>query len=245
MSVETHQKENGVLQITLHDPEKRNALGIAMFNGIDEGLLQVTNRTGCVLLSGEGNAFCSGFDMKACTNDLSILSTYITRLSILIRSLRRLPVPVVCAAHGTAIAGGCAILTGCDFVVGSINGMYGYPVHRIGISPAVTIPTLFQKLGHGRARALVMSGELINGTDAFSIGLLSHLEESDEKVVPRAIELAESLAQKPPQAMQATKQWLNELDGSLDDALFELPANDSSSLIGDETQEMLQKLWKK
>ncbi len=245
MSVEINQEDNGILQITLRDPEKRNALGIAMFDEIDDGLSQVTGDTRCVLLSGEGSVFCSGFDMKACATDISILSTYITRLSALIRALRRLRMPVVCAAHGGAIAGGCAILTGCDFVVGSKEAKYGYPVHRIGISPAVTIPTLFQKLGHGRARSLVMSGEVIRGTEAFSIGLLTHLEDSDEQVMLRARKLAESLAQKPPHAMKVTKQWLNELDGSLDDARFDLPANDSSSSIGDETQELLQKLWKK
>ena len=245
MVVTTQQIDNGLLHISLNDPEKRNALGIAMFDGIDDGLSQVTDHTRCVLLSGEGSAFCSGFDMKACATDLSILSTYIKRLSTLIRTLRRLPIPVVCAAHGGGIAGGCAILTGCDFVVGSIDGKYGYPVHRIGVSPAVTIPTLFQKLGHGRARALVMSGEVISGTDAFFIGLLTHLEDSDEQVMLKARALAELLASKPPHTMKVTKQWLNELDGSLDDELFELPANDSASLIGDETQEMLQKLWKK
>jgi hypothetical protein len=45
--------------------------------------------------------------------------------------------------------------------------------------------------------------------------------------------------------LQATKRWLNELDGSLDDKLFDLPANDSSGSIGDEAREMLHQLWKK
>jgi len=236
--------ENGVTRITLNNPEKRNALGIEMFDAIDGAMDTIDANVKCVLLLGEGSVFCSGFDMNACAEDVSILQIYIKRLSTLIRTLRRLHCPVVVAAHGAAIAGGCAMLTGCDFVVGSVEGKYGYPVHRIGISPAVTIPTLFQKLGQGRARALVMSGEILNGSNAFSSGLLTHLE-NDEQVAHRSLEIAESLAEKPPVALQATKRWLNELDGSLDDERFDLPSDDSSDSIGEETLNMLIQLWKK
>ena len=237
--------EHGVTRITLNNPEKRNALGIEMFDAIDSAIDSIDANAKCVLLSGEGSVFCSGFDMKACAENVSILGTYIKRLSVLIRALRRLHCPVVVAAHGAAIAGGCAVLTGCDFMVGSVEGKYGYPVHRIGISPAVTIPTLFQKLGQGRARALVMSGETLNGSSAFRSGLLTHLEENDEQVAHRALEIAQSLAEKPPVALQATKRWLNVLDGSLDNDRFDKPANDSASSIGNQTQKLLSVLWKK
>jgi enoyl-CoA hydratase/carnithine racemase len=183
--------------------------------------------------------------MKACVGNLPLLEQYILRLTALIRTLRRIPAPVVVAAHGAAIAGGCAILTGCDFTIGSQVAKYGYPVHQIGISPAVTIPTLFQKLGEGRARTLVLSGEIIDGSDAYAIGLLSHLEETDEQAIVTANELAEALAQKPPIALRATKRWLNELDGSLDDERFDKPANQSASDLGEETEKMLNQLWNK
>ena len=243
--VQVKQSEYGVLQLTLNDPKRRNALGIEMFDALDRGIQGVNANTRCILLLGEGSVFCSGFDMKACVDNLSILETYILRLSSLIRSLRRLPVPVVVAAHGAAIAGGCALLTGCDFVVGSNDSTYGYPVHRLGISPAVTIPTLFQKLGEGRARSFVLSDELVNGRIAFEEGLLTHLEDVDDEVTKVATTLAQSLAQKPPHALQATKRWLNELDGSLDDSRFDAPATHSARAIGKETLEMLNQLWKK
>jgi methylglutaconyl-CoA hydratase len=237
--------DSGILQITLNNPEMRNAINIEMFDAIDEAIEQTNTQTKCVLLKGEGVIFCSGFDMKACAGNLPLLEQYILRLTALIRTLRRLPAPVVVAAHGAAIAGGCAILTGCDFAIGSQVAKYGYPVHRIGISPAVTIPTLFQKLGEGRARTLVLSGEIIDGSDAYAIGLLSHLEETDEQAIVTANELAEALAQKPPIALRATKRWLNELDGSLDDERFDKPANQSASDLGEETEKMLNQLWNK
>lgn len=240
-----NQSDNGVLHISLHDAKKRNALGTEMFDALDIAINAVNGKTRCVLLCGEGPAFCGGFDMKACVDNLEILETYILRLSKLIRSLRRLAMPVVVCAHGAAIAGGCALLTGCDFVVGSLDSKYGYPVHRIGISPAVTIPTLFQKLGEGPARALALGGEIIDGEKALNIGLLTHLEESTNCARAKAQELADSLAAKPPIALQTTKQWLNELDGSLDDEFFDAPAKHSASSLGEETKTLLNNLWKK
>jgi len=246
MSIVKHeQDDDGVLRITLQDAKKRNALGVEMFDAIDGALQSLDGQTRCVLLAGEGPVFCAGFDMKACVDNIEVLEIYILRLSKLIRTLRRVSVPVVVAAHGAAIAGGCAVLTGCDFVVGSKEAKYGYPVHQIGISPAVTIPTLFQKVGEGRARSLSLSGEIIYGSDAYAMGLLSHLEETDTQAIALASELAMELSKKPPIALQATKRWLNELDGSLDDERFDLPAIQSSSSLGEETKRMLRQLWGK
>ena len=246
MSIVKHeQDDDGVLRVTLQDAKKRNALGVEMFDAIDGALQSLDGQTRCVLLAGEGPVFCAGFDMKACVDNIEVLEIYILRLSKLIRTLRRVSVPVVVAAHGAAIAGGCAVLTGCDFVIGSKEAKYGYPVHQIGISPAVTIPTLFQKVGEGRARSLSLSGEIIYGSDAYAIGLLSHLEETDTQAIAIASALAMELSKKPPIALQATKRWLNELDGSLDDERFDLPAIQSSSSLGEETERMLRQLWGK
>jgi methylglutaconyl-CoA hydratase len=246
MSIVKHeQDDDGVLRVTLQDAKKRNALGVEMFDAIDGALQSLDGQTRCVLLAGEGPVFCAGFDMRACVDNIEVLEIYILRLSKLIRTLRRVSVPVVVAAHGAAIAGGCAVLTGCDFVVGSKEAKYGYPVHQIGISPAVTIPTLFQKVGEGRARSLSLGGEIIYGSDAYAIGLLSHLEETDTQAIAIASALAMELSKKPPIALQATKRWLNELDGSLDDERFDLPAIQSSSSLGEETERMLRQLWEK
>ena len=243
--VETNQSSEGVLTIFLNDSKKRNALGIAMFDAIDNAIALCNDNINCVLLRGNGLTFCAGFDMQACSEDLDLVGTYIKRLSTLVRRLRRLPVPIVVAAHGAAIAGGCALLTGCDFTVGSIGGKYGYPVHQLGISPAVTIPTLNQRLGNGPARSLLLSGEILDGNEAHSIGLLTHLCDDDESVQKTAETLATSIAEKPPHAIRVTKQLLNELDGSLDDSIFDPVAGDTAAAVSEETRTLLRALWDK
>jgi methylglutaconyl-CoA hydratase len=169
---------------------------------------------------------------------------YIERLSKTIRSLRRLDAIVVAAVQGSAIAGGCALLTGCDFVFVNADAKLGYPVHQIGVSPAVTIPTLQQSIGMGRARSLLMSGAVVSGERAVELGLASHLVKIDENVVDQARQFCEQLGRKGPIALRATKQWLNELDGSLDDDRFDSAVVGSAALCdGDEAHLMLTNYW--
>ena len=162
------------------------------------------------------------------------------------RALRRLPQVVVAAVQGAALAGGCALLSACDFVFVAPDATLGYPVHRIGVSPAVTIPTLRLAAGDGPARALLMSGRLIDGREAVRIGLASHLAESSATLHDEATAFCRALAEKGPNALRATKAWLNELDGSLDDAPFDRAAIASASLAdGDEAVAMLRAFWSK
>jgi enoyl-CoA hydratase/carnithine racemase len=160
------------------------------------------------------------------------------------RSLRRLPQIVIAHVHGAAIAGGCAILSACDFIVVAPDCKLGYPVHAIGISPAVTIPTLRLALGDGPARSLLMSGEIIEGSEAHRRGLATHLATSADALPAEVMALAQLLTRKGTHALRATKAWLNELDGSNADANFEPNAQDSANACkSDEARSMLAAYW--
>ena len=130
-------------------------------------------------------------------------------------------------------------------VGGHVHQSHARAVHGIGVSPAVTIPTLMQAVGPGAARTLVMGGALIEGPEALRIGLATHLAESDETVAGEAMELCRMLEKKPHEALRTTKAWLNELDGSLDDARFDGPVEGSVELAGRaSSQALLRKFWK-
>ena len=238
--------DSGIATIALNDPAKRNALTLTMFDALDAALARVAQEasTNVVIIRGEGPAFCSGFDLGACVDDPNLLAKFILRLSALNRSLRRLPQVVIAQVHGAAIAGGCAILSACDFVFVAPDAKLGYPVHPIGISPAVTIPTLRLALGDGAARALVMSGEIIDGAEAHRRGLATHLAKSAESLPAETTALAQSLARKGPRALRTTKAWLNELDGSDIDTNF-LPAAEDSAAASEtaEARSMLATFW--
>lgn len=232
--------------ITLNDPARRNALGTAMFDALDAAIaaIKAHDDIDIVLLRGEGNVFCTGFDLTAATNDPELMGRFIWRLSTVNRGLRRMPQIVIAAVQGAAIAGGCALLTACDFVVASRQARFGYPVHRIGVSPAVTIPTLLQTIGGGAARALLMSGDMIDAVEAHRTDLVTHLSESDETVGSDALEHARRLAEKGRHALRITKSWLNELDGSLDDARFDGPAAASAAICSSSEATSLLARWR-
>ncbi len=239
--------ENGVVEIALNDAAKRNALSMAMFDAVDKSLQRIgrDDSLRVVILRGEGPAFCAGFDLATAVDQPAILKEFIARLSTLIRSIRQLPMPVIAAVHGAAIAGGCALLSACDFVFVTREAKVGYPVHRIGISPAVTLPILMKTLPAGVARALVLSGELIDGMEAKRIGLASHLVENDESIATEALVFAGRLASFPTFAMRVTKAWLNELDGSINDAPFDATVKGSAFLAETCEAQALLRQWKR
>jgi len=224
--------EGGIALVALNDPSKRNALGLAMFEALEQAIGRIGDDESIhvVLLHGEGAAFCAGFDLHAVVHDAKLMSQFIQRLSVLNQTLRQMRQVVVASVQGAAIAGGCALLSACDFVFVADDAKLGYPVHRIGISPAVTIPMLQQAIGSGAARSLLMGGELISGAQALRLALATHLSQSGESVFDDALAFCKALLEKGRHALAATKAWLNELDGSMDDSRFERPVKASSKI---------------
>lgn len=242
----TLKRDDNLAVLTLNDPERRNALGIAMFDALEKALtsLETDESIRVILLRGAGSVFCAGFDLGLAVEKPELMGRYIDHLSRINRRVRRLAPVVVVAVQGAAIAGGCALLSACDFVFISPDAKVGYPVHPIGVSPAVTIPTLQAAIGSGVARGLLLGGALIDGLEAKRIGLATHLAQSEDTVNDEAMALCRMLAEKPPEAMRYTKAWLNELDGSLDDGRFDPPARESSELTsGKEATDMLRAFW--
>lgn len=235
-----------IAEIVMRDPERRNALGTEMFDAIESSLRMVGARDDivAVVLRGDGPAFCAGFDLAAANEDPQLMRAFILRLSAVIRSIRRLPMPVVAVVHGAALAGGCALISPCDLVVVADDAALGYPVHRIGVSPAVTSPTLMAAVGSGAARALLLSGDLIDGRTAQTIGLATHAAADAGAALVLGRRIAADLAIKGPRALRATKAWLNELDGSDDQLRFDRAAQTSAALAdGVEAVEMLHRFW--
>ena len=245
-------------EITLADPARRNALGTAMFAAIHERLLvaalaaddRLIGPDGAsmgadvVILRGEGSSFCAGFDLQACVDRPIELVAMVNELSHVVQALRSLPVPVVAEVRGAALAGGCALLAGCDFVVVAPDAQVGYPVHRIGVSPAVNLPMLLSNGVAGVVRATTVGGALLDGAGAVRAGLATHVAADAASVAAEAEVLAKRLCEKGPTALRATKRWLNELDGSCDAARFAHAAAASAAAAeGDEFAGMLRGFW--
>lgn len=232
--------------ITLNRPAQRNSLNEAMMAALIEAVQSIAQRGSCsvLVLQGRGPAFCAGFDLADAVAQPGLMSRYIEQLGVITRAVRRLPQVVVAAVQGAALAGGCAIVSTCDFVLAAPSTQFGYPVHRIGVSPAVTIPTLRQAVGDGRCRETLMGGRIIDAIEARRIGLVSQLADSNDSLHIEADALCRSLAGKGPLALRTTKQWINELDGSLDDAAFDAAVAASAGNAAEpESAQFLHSFW--
>ncbi len=238
------EHDGSVAILVLDRAGKRNALTPEMLNALRERSREAAGTARALVIRGEGAVFCAGFDLKVCRDapDGSVMRALLTGLSEAIVALRGLPIPVVAAAHGAAIAGGCALLGGADVVVADRGAKVGYPVVKIGVSPAVSAPFLRLGIGDGATRARMLDPNLIGGEEAAWIGLVHELVDQPDQVLPRALEVARSLAEKPPGAISATKRWLGEIEAIGDRAPVALEA--SLGLAGgDEERARLQAMF--
>jgi enoyl-CoA hydratase/carnithine racemase len=206
------ERDGDVAFVVFNRPDRRNALTPAMLDLAAAAVSQaLSGPARALVLAGDGPCFCGGFDLKLCLDTPGTLATLLKQLSSLVLTLRNADKPVVIAAHTAAIAGGCALLSAADVVVTDHAAKIGYPVVPLGISPAVSAPTLREAIGDGRCRARQLDPGLISGQEAVALGLAHDGVATPDLVRPRTLELARTLAQKPPPAIAATKRLLREI----------------------------------
>lgn len=232
--------------LELDNPGRHNALNAEMITAIQTALDTVEgDHQGPVLrIKGNGPSFCSGFDLDEIEGDRPLLDQFLVGLSGISKRLRRMEKVVVAQVHGSALAGGCALLSACDLGCVAPDARIGYPVHQIGISPAVSIPTLASAIGNNRASELMLSGRIINGREAHRMGLAHHLAESDDALPELVDQVCESLVCKGWNALAVTKDWINKILGSDADEPFEQTLQASIETgRSDEATRMLSVYW--
>ncbi len=242
-----------VLTVTLANEAARNALSTAMFDALERAVAEADSmaRTGAidiVVIRARGRAFCAGFDLAEAVAEPALLGTFVHRLGAIVAAIRALDAIVVAAVQGPALAGGCAIVAACDIVCASRGASFGYPVHRIGVSPAVSLPTLMATCGPGAARILALSGEIVDASRALELGLVHRLAEDEAALDTMVRALAMDLAAKGPHALRETKRWLNRIDGTAPSGALGARAQaatrvSAQSCEGDEARTLLASYW--
>jgi enoyl-CoA hydratase/carnithine racemase len=230
--------------IRLDRPDKRNAQTPKMLANLAAAIDRAMSAH-AIVLSGVGEVFCAGFDLTLCREDDAVLGDLLTGLARAVWTIRQAPCPVVVSSHGAAIAGGCALAAAGDIVVTNKDAKLGYPVVRLGISPAVNAPTLRATVGEGPARTRQLDPALIDGAEALRVGLAHHCVDTVAQCEPLAVKLAQELERKPRLGLAYTKRWLGQLDGTLDHARLDEGLRTSMDLVGSaEQRERLAELWK-
>lgn len=165
---------------------------------------------GAVVLTGAGQCFSAGLDLKVVpTYGPEAQRSMITSVNRLLRLLYSYPRPVVAAVNGHAIAGGFVVLLACDYRVGSSSPCkLGLTEARAGIPfPAAAMAILQAELTPAAARTLTLMAHNVSPERARQQGSLDELR-SGEEVLPRALQVAQDLAQIPPRTYARIKRQL-------------------------------------
>ena len=207
--------EDAIATLMLNRPEKRNAISFKMITEILEALDEVEKVPARVLiLTGAANAFCAGMDLQGLKDFRSQSDEEIVadarKIATLFRRLYSFPKPTIAAVNGPAIAGGCGLATVCDFTLAVPEAKFGYTEVRVGFIPAIVSSYVVRQVGEKKARDLLLSGRIFSAAEAKDLGIVNELLEND-KLLPRARELARSLAEMSPVALAHTKRLLLKL----------------------------------
>jgi enoyl-CoA hydratase len=159
-----------------------------------------------VLLTGAGRGFCAGQDLTAVGD--APLGDLLERYNPLIRKLRALPLPVVCAVNGVAAGAGANLALACDIVLAGRSASFVQAFARIGLVPDCGGTWFLPRLiGSGLAAEMALTGDVLDADTALRYGLVNRVVEPDS-LLPTATEFAQKIAGKSWRAVEATKQAL-------------------------------------
>ena len=234
--------DEGIATLSLQRPDARNALSPELIDALEATIASLSgdDTVRVLVLRGEGKAFCAGMDLRGVLHDANRMGHMLHSLARTSLAIRRLPVPAIACVRGAAIGGGCGLMVACDLAVTHPESKCGYPEVDLGICPAVVAPLLMRRIGSGPARAMLLSGGVVSGTEAHRIGLATHLAAENE-LESTALELASRLRSGGPAALATTKRWLADLEPELNEETMRRAADLSARIIqGEEAQTRLK-----
>ncbi len=207
-----------VIQVTLNRPEKRNALSPELVEELHQTLddLQENPDIKAVIFTGAGKAFCAGADL-AYLKKLSRFSAEENlqdsrRLADLFRRIYEFPKLTLAMVNGPALAGGCGLAICCDYIFADAeNARFGFTEVRIGFIPAIVMNFLLRKVAPNTAYDLVLSGRILDASEAQTAGLIQRTFHPDELADATYRFLEKLLSQNSFAAMIQTKRLYQQL----------------------------------
>jgi enoyl-CoA hydratase/carnithine racemase len=204
--------EDGLLEVRLARPERRNALDESMVDGLRTALESAARDDGtrAVVLTAEGSAFCAGADLARFDRQLDGRAFRFEshRLTALTNLIERIEKPVIAAVNGAAVGFGVQLALACDLRVGATSARFLFNEGRLGLLPTHGgVARLVKLVGLARARDLLLSSREVDAARAFELGLLTEVVPDDE-LLERARSLADDALRRAPQSYGLTKRLL-------------------------------------
>jgi enoyl-CoA hydratase/carnithine racemase len=202
-----YQIENNIGIIEMNDPESRNSLSqdmcITLINTLKGA--EADNEVHVILLTGAGNAFCAGGNLKEFSRYQEKLASVIHKegeaTTKLFQTLTGLKKPVIGAVNGHALGGGLGLVAACHYTVASSNAKLGTTEIKLGLFPLVILPIIIEAIGSKKALEISFTGEIFKADKAKEYGLVNKVVPP-EQVMDEALTFAKMLASASPLALK-------------------------------------------
>ena len=215
MSLIQTEIQNSILTITLNRPEKYNSFTEPMALEFQQELERAkSDDVRCVIIKANGKAFCGGQDLPEVTErakekHYSLADTVETSYNPVIRGIRNLEKPVVCAVQGTAAGAGANIAFACDIVIASKQAIFVQAFSKIGLIPDSGGTWFLPRLaGMARANALYLLDEKLSAKKAVEYGLITKAVDHD-RLSEEVEEIASKLTAMPTRGFGLYKKAIN------------------------------------
>ena len=227
MSLVERIDDGAISRLVLNQPSRLNVLSDDLLNTLQEELSSVgkSKNIRCLIISGAGNGFCAGHDLKEMTNKrqnpdggVSYFRDLFVRCSKMMTTIRSLPQPVIAQVHGIATAAGCQLVASCDLAVADDSARFGVNGVNIGLFCSTPMVALTRAVGRKRAFEMLVTGQFIEAKEAKEIGLINTISEIGQ-LEKTTDELALQITSKLSDAVKIGKEaFYKQSEMSLKDA---------------------------
>ncbi|MFN0137106.1 MAG: enoyl-CoA hydratase/isomerase family protein [Phycisphaerae bacterium] len=203
------------VELTLNRPEARNALSRALIAELTAAIRDAERdeTVRCIVVIGTPPAFCAGLDLREVAGTTPEQAEQdATNLLALFETIDNCVKPVIAAVGGPAVAGGAGLVSVCDLVICAQSSVIGYPEVKRGLMPAIVMTYLRRLVGERQAKYLLLTGENLSADRALEFRLCNEVV-ADVDLLPRARQMADTLAAYPPRALTSTKTLWNKIRG--------------------------------
>ena len=204
-TIETH-----CATVVLNRPEVLNALSRAVRLAIIETLarLDADPNVRVVILTGAGRAFTAGLDLKELAASEADVSANVDAENV-VAAIERFSKPLIAAVNGVCVTGGVEIILACDIILASDTARFADTHVKIGVTPGWGLSQRLSRLiGIHRAKELSLSARFFSAQEAEAFGIVNRVVPAED-LMPRALELAQSIAQWPPANVKAMKSIID------------------------------------
>ncbi|ADB50003.1 enoyl-CoA hydratase/isomerase family protein [Conexibacter woesei] len=234
------EPEPGVAQLTISNPAKRGALDAPLLQALTATLAELDAR--CVVLTGEGRAFCAGYDIGALTSE-GYDDSGGHPFQAALAAVASYPYPVVAALNGYAIGGGLELAITCDLRIAADGVQLGMPPAKLGVVyNHGGINRFVTAIGAARTRELFLTGRRIDAAAAERWGLVNEVVPA-ERLPAAALELAREIAANAPLSLRGNKAAISavvDAAGALDpETAAALDAARREAFLSDDLREGL------